>query len=102
MTQNTTNDNKQEQCDKKHNALKIYLAEENIYRIPLLQPTCQQLYSTHSLSSLSWFFYYFVCHNLVSLFVACIKPLLFYLPINFWFAFYHRLSEYVFFVPHLY
>ena len=29
MTQNTTTNDKPEQCDTKHNALKIYLAGEN-------------------------------------------------------------------------
>ncbi len=34
---------KQEQCDTKHNALKTYLAGEHIFRIPLFQPTRQQV-----------------------------------------------------------
>ena len=29
MTQNTTKNDKREQCDTKNNALKLYLAEEN-------------------------------------------------------------------------
>jgi hypothetical protein len=44
MTQNTTKTDKGEQCDTKHDALKIYLAGENLFRILLLQPTRQQVY----------------------------------------------------------
>ncbi len=44
MTQNTTKNDKREQCDTKHNALKTYLVGENIFRILLLQPTRQRLY----------------------------------------------------------
>jgi hypothetical protein len=43
MTQNTTKKDKRDQCDTKHNALKTYLAGENIFRI-LLAPTRQQVY----------------------------------------------------------
>ena len=32
MTQNTTKNDKREQCDTKHNALKIYLTRKNLLR----------------------------------------------------------------------
>ena len=45
MTQNTTRNDKREQCDTKHNnTIKIYLAGENIFRILFLQPTRQQVF----------------------------------------------------------
>ena len=46
MTQNTTKNDKREQCDTKHNALKIYLTRKNLLRRTLfLQPTRQRVYS---------------------------------------------------------
>jgi hypothetical protein len=42
ITQNTTKNDERKQCDSKHNTLKIYLAEENIFPIPLgsfIKPT---------------------------------------------------------------
>ena len=45
MTQNTTKNDKREQCDTKHNALKIYLTRKNLLRRTLfLQPTRQRVY----------------------------------------------------------
>jgi hypothetical protein len=44
MTQNTTKNDKQEQCDTIHNALKIYLAGEKNFQILLHQPTRQRVY----------------------------------------------------------
>ena len=47
MTQNTTKNDKREQCDTKHNALKIYLTRKNLLRRTLfLQPTRQRVYRT--------------------------------------------------------
>ena len=44
MTQNTTKNDKREQCDTKHNALKIYLTRKNLLRRTLfLQPTRQRV-----------------------------------------------------------
>ena len=43
MTQNTTRNNKQDQCDTEHNTLKKYLAGKNTFAILFLQPTCQQV-----------------------------------------------------------
>ena len=45
MTRNTTKNDKQEQCDTKHNALKIYLTRKNLLRRTLfLQPTRQRVF----------------------------------------------------------
>ena len=39
MIQNTTKNDKWEQCDTKDNTLKIYFVEENIFRIPFVPPS---------------------------------------------------------------
>ncbi len=44
LTQNTTRNNKQEQYDTKHYALKIYLTGNNIFRILFLQPTITDIW----------------------------------------------------------
>jgi hypothetical protein len=48
MTQNKTKNDKREQCDTKHNALKIHLTRKKItpYRTLFLQPTRQRVLHT--------------------------------------------------------
>jgi hypothetical protein len=43
--QKMTNGSNVTQNSTKHNALKIYLVGENIFRILLLQPTCQRVFN---------------------------------------------------------
>ena len=47
-THNTTRSDKWEQCDTKHNALKIYSAGENIFQILFLQPMHHRVFSSVS------------------------------------------------------